>query len=146
MGSPLSAVMVCLNMEMLEKECFSVILPNDTIWLRYVDDVLVLTPSNTDTNTLLNNLNSVNDKIQFTVEEENDGQLPYLDTVIIKSVSNIKFKVYRKPTNKDDLMHYYSGHDKKTKSGVVLSFFFVHTGFVVMNIWTRSWFTSLRFL
>lgn len=58
-----------------------------------------------------------------TVKEENDGQLLYLDTVIVKSITNIKFKVYKKKTNKDNLMHYYSGHDKKTKSGVVLDFF-----------------------
>ena len=31
--------------------------------------------------------------------------------------------MYRKPTNRDDFIHYLSRHDKRTKTGVVLGFF-----------------------
>ena len=31
--------------------------------------------------------------------------------------------MFRKPTNKDDFIHYLSAHDKRTKSGVVIGFF-----------------------
>ena len=62
-------------------------------------------------------------KIQFTIENENNGSLPFLDTVIIREGENIKFKVYRKPTNKDDFVHYLSAHDEKTKSGVLIGFY-----------------------
>ncbi|XP_069992431.1 uncharacterized protein [Penaeus vannamei] len=33
------------------------------------------------------------------------------------------FSIYRKPTNKDDFIHYFSAHSKRTKEGVVIGFF-----------------------
>ena len=41
----------------------------------------------------------------------------------MRSDDNVKFKVYRKPTNKDDYIHYLSAHGEKTKTGVVIGFF-----------------------
>nr|XP_053633351.1 uncharacterized protein LOC128689237 [Cherax quadricarinatus] len=35
----------------------------------------------------------------------------------------LRFKVYRKPTNQNDLLHFYSHHDTKTKRGVIIGFF-----------------------
>ena len=46
MGSPLSPVAACIFMETLEKEEFSKIMGDDTTWLRYVDDVLIIAPQN----------------------------------------------------------------------------------------------------
>ena len=123
MGSPLSAVMACLYIEKLESEHFLKTIPRNSKWLRYVDDVLVISSAKTDFQALLKRLNKINGNIQFTLEEENNGQLPFLDTVIIRDNNTVKFKVYRKPTNKDDLLHYYSAHDTRTKSGVLLGFF-----------------------
>ena len=34
-----------------------------------------------------------------------------------------KFSVYRKPTNKDDFIHYLSGNNDRTKLGVVIGFY-----------------------
>ena len=72
---------------------------------------------------MLTRLNSVHEKIQFTVEEEEDQKLPFLDTLIHRGDEDLRFSVYRKPTNKDDYIHYYSAHSNKTKSGVVIGFF-----------------------
>ena len=33
------------------------------------------------------------------------------------------FSVYRKPTSKDDFIHFFSAHSRKTKEGVVIGFF-----------------------
>ena len=33
------------------------------------------------------------------------------------------FSVYRKPTNKDDFIHFFSAHSRRTKEGVVIGFF-----------------------
>ena len=35
----------------------------------------------------------------------------------------VKFSVYRKPTNRDDFIHFYSAHNDRTKSGVLIGFF-----------------------
>ena len=48
MGSPLSPVAACLFMEMLENEEYGKIMGEDTTWFRYVDDILIITPEDTD--------------------------------------------------------------------------------------------------
>lgn len=57
------------------------------------------------------------------MEEETSNKLPFLDTVIWRGDEGVKFSVYRKPTNKDDFIHYLSAHNDRTKSGVVIGFF-----------------------
>ena len=123
MGSPLSAVMACLFMETVEADSYSRIIGRGSTWLRYVDDVIVIIPNNTNIDNKLRMLNKVNKDIQFTVEEENNGKLPFLDTVVWRGDEGVKFSVYRKPTNKDDFIHYLSAHSDRTKSGVVIGFF-----------------------
>ena len=123
MGSPLSAVLACLYMEVMEEDHYRRILGDGGTWMRYVDDVLTFVPQETDLPRLLQELNDVNAAIQFTIEEETNGQLPFLDTLIMKSGEGLKFTVYRKPTNKNDMIHYFSAHDNRVKSGTVLGFF-----------------------
>lgn len=62
---------------------------------------------------------NVHPKILFSEEEEKNGQLPFLDVLIIKSGNSASCKVYRKQTNKDDYIHRLIAHDTKTKIGTV---------------------------
>ncbi|XP_076044840.1 uncharacterized protein LOC143027434 [Oratosquilla oratoria] len=107
MGSPLSAVSAFLHIEILEKEHISHTIPYDSKWFRYIDNCLCITQKKTDIHDLQRKLNNIDDKIQFTIEEENNGQLPFMDTVIIRLGNITKFKVFRKPTNKDDYIHFF---------------------------------------
>ena len=52
-----------------------------------------------------------------------NGEIPFLDTRVIRAESCFKFKVHRKPTNKEDYVHFYSGHNERVKSGIVIGFF-----------------------
>ena len=122
MGSPLSPVAACLYMEWLEKHHFKDIMGREVIWVRYVDDVLVVVPKTMNLEAKLNELNSVDTKIQFTLEKENRGAIAFLDTEIIRE-DRVKFKVYRKPTNKECYVHFYSGHSDRVKRGIVIGFF-----------------------
>ena len=123
MGSPLSPVGACLYMEDLEQSKFLNIMGADSEWMRYVDDVLVVVPENMDINERLSHLNAVNSNIQFTVEMERDGELAFLDTCIVRTDGGFKFKVHRKPSNKEDYVHFYSAHGERVKSGIVIGFF-----------------------
>ena len=123
MGSPLSAVMAQLFMEALEADHLRRLVGRNVVWYRYVDDVLAVLPVRTDVQDLLQRLNTVHPTIKFTVEEERDDQLPFLDTIIHRRSDNPLFSVYRKPTNKDDFIHFFSAHNRKTKEGVVIGFF-----------------------
>ena len=50
---------------------------------------------------ILSVLNGFNNNIEFTVEEENDGVLPFLDVLICRNDNSIETTVYRKSTNND---------------------------------------------
>lgn len=123
MGSPLSPVAACLYMEVLERDHFKDIMGADSCWLRYVDDVFVLVPEETNLEDKLKKLNEVEEKIQFTLETEIEGKLPFLDVLIIRKQDMARFKVYRKKTNREDYIHYFSAHNDRVKSGVIIGFF-----------------------
>lgn len=123
MGSPLSPVAACLAMEMLEQEEYIKIMGRGATWIRYVDDIMIVVPNGVDLRRKLDRLNRVNERIKFTLELEENGTLPFLDTSIMRSGGVPKFKVYRKDTNCDDFIHYYSAHSERIKSGVVIGFY-----------------------
>ncbi|XP_076034214.1 uncharacterized protein LOC143021003 isoform X1 [Oratosquilla oratoria] len=123
MGSPLSAVLANLFMEFLETGPFANIVPEHVTWLRYVDDILLVTPRRFNLHRLQTALNEVEPTIQFSLKEEIHNSLPFLDTNIFKYGNQLEFKVYRKPTNKKYLIHFYSHHDIRTKIGVVIGIF-----------------------
>ena len=123
MGSPLSPVAACLYLEMLEEKHFLNIMGPDTLWMRYIDDVLIVIPKNVNLEEKLQKLNAVDTKIQFTVEKEENGGLPFLDTLIVREGSDLKYKVYRKPSSKEDYIHYFSGHHERYKRSTVIGFF-----------------------
>lgn len=93
-------------------------------WSRYVDDVIVITSKGTNLQSKRRRFNEVNEKIQFTNEEETEsGILPFLDTKIYRTDARPRFSVHRKPTNKDDFIHFLSAHSERTKRGVVIGCF-----------------------
>ena len=108
---------------MLEADKYVSIMGRGSTWLRYVDDVIVILPNSTNVENKLRRLNGVNKDIQFTIETEKEGELPFLDTVIRRAGKGVKFAVYRKLTNRDDFVHYFSGHSRSVKRGVLIGFF-----------------------
>ena len=68
---------------------------------------MAFVPSELNTGHLLKHLNEVEPAIQFTLEKEKDGQLPFLDVIIRRFRHGLKFSVYREPANKDDFVHYF---------------------------------------
>ncbi|XP_069971546.1 uncharacterized protein [Penaeus vannamei] len=82
MGSPLSAVLAQLFMETLEADHYRIIVGRNVVWLRYVGDIPAVVPTKTNLPDLPHRLNAVHPSIQFTIEEERNEQLPFLDTLI----------------------------------------------------------------
>ena len=99
MGSPVSAAVANLYMEFFEglaltqspDEC------RPRIWKRYVDDTFCILRKGT-VEKLLSHLNSIRPTIQFTVEVEKDGFLPFLDILLRwKDDGSLNATMYRKP-------------------------------------------------
>ena len=46
-----------------------------------------------------------------------------MDILLIRNINKLEFKGYRKPTCKNDHIHFYSHHNNNTKSGIIIGFF-----------------------
>ena len=123
MGNPLSPLLSGLYMEFFERRYLPQILPCYVLWVRYVDDIFCAWPADKDVDSFLSSLNSFVPSIKFTLEVEENGQLPFLDVMVHRTDRSFKFAVYRKPTNICSYIHFYSNHSDKTKVAVFSSMF-----------------------
>ena len=57
------------------------------------------------------------------MEEESNGELAFLDTLLKRNNGEISVLVYRKPTHSDQYLHYSSHHQTSYKESVVSSLF-----------------------
>ena len=71
---------------------------------------------------VLDHLNSISPSITFTVEEETEGRLPFLDSLVTRERDGtLKVGVYRKDTHTDRYLPFDSHHPTHVKRGVVRS-------------------------
>ena len=120
MGSPLSPVISNLYLESLEKTATQSAPFKPKLWVRYVDDTFVIWPHGPDRlRSFHQHLNKQHPKIQFTVEEEKDDQLPFLDVRVSKEGGRLLTSVYRKPTHTERYIPYHSHHHMRTTTGVL---------------------------
>ena len=64
-------------------------------------------------------LNSVDSKISFTIETENNGQIAFLDTLVTRKDGIVIIDVYRKATHTDRYLDYSPHYEKRHKIGTV---------------------------
>lgn len=94
-------------------------LPNKPkIITKYIDDLFLIVNKD-EINITLNTFNSINTKIKFTLEIENNNNLNYLDLSIIRNMNNVKFKWFKKECASNRLLNFYSNHPYyiKTNTG-----------------------------
>lgn len=70
MRSPLSGVMACIFFEFLKSGPFQNILPKQSTYFHYIDDVLLIYPHDTNLPDLVDQLNKVKHTIEFTHKME----------------------------------------------------------------------------
>ncbi|XP_072025169.1 uncharacterized protein [Amphiura filiformis] len=123
MGSPVSPIVANLYMEWLEKEAIATAPVNcqPRLWKRYVDDVLEIVKKGS-VEQLTSHINQIDKtgNIKFTYEKEENQQIAFLDTLIVKKPDgSIKLLVYRKKTHTDQYLHFQSHHPLQHKLSVI---------------------------
>ena len=94
-----------------------------TTYFRYINDVLIFLLQNIKIEEIAEKFNNVESSINFIYEKESNNTISFLDILIIKSQNNLTFKVYCKPTNKNDYIHFYSHDNNKIKIGLIIGFY-----------------------
>ncbi|XP_055859292.1 uncharacterized protein LOC129921477 [Episyrphus balteatus] len=112
MGSPASPILADIVMEALLDNVFEKIPYKPKIITKYVDDIFIILKS-CHVDSTLTALNSFHPKIQFTVEFENNGKLPYLDVLVIRRNNRLIFDWYKKPTSSGRLINFNSKQPKQ---------------------------------
>ena len=118
MGSPLGPLLANVFMssieENLEREGK---LPS--FYRRYVDDTLTVMPNIETASNFLDTLNKAHFSVNFTMETECNGMLPFLGIHLLNRSPQIETKVYLKPTNLSLLLHYQSHVNNRYKQGLL---------------------------
>ncbi|BHF73119.1 hypothetical protein SprV_0401619500 [Sparganum proliferum] len=117
MGSPISGFIAEAVLQRLESLVFQHHKPK--FWARYVDDTFVVIDRD-QLLTFKERLNAVFPDIQFTMEEEENNQLAFLDVLVCrKDCGGLKAKVFRKATNTMQVLNFNSNHPISHKRSCV---------------------------
>ena len=123
MGSPVSITAANLVMEDVERRALSTYPLPLPFWKRYVDDTLTALPQD-KVHCFHEHLNSIESTIQFTVEMESEGTLPFLDTKIAHHPDgSLSTTVFRKTTHTDKYLDFKSHHPLAHKMAVAHTLF-----------------------
>ena len=123
MGSPVSVVVAILFMESFESSALQSFPHPVKLWRRYVDDTFVILKKD-QVGELLDHLNAQHERIEFTLEEEKEGSLPFLDVKVHRlGGGTMKTEVFRKATHTDKYLHYESHHSSQHKASVPQTLF-----------------------
>ena len=88
-------------------------------WFRYVDDTFT-SMLEEFIDLFLNHLNQQHQRIKFTIEHQQDRQLPFLDTCVrIEEDGTFSTNVYRKKTHTNQYLNFNSNHHLSQKVGTV---------------------------
>ncbi|BHF66735.1 hypothetical protein SprV_0200975700 [Sparganum proliferum] len=117
MGSPISGFIAEAVLQRLESLVFQHHKPK--FWARYVDDTFVVIDRD-QLLTFKERLIAVFPDIQFTMEEEENNELAFLDVLVCrKDCGGLKTKVFRKATNTMQVLNFNSNHPISHKRSCV---------------------------
>ena len=123
MGSPISPIIADIFMEHFENIILKSAPLKPSTWFRYVDDTFVIWSHGKETlPPFLAFLNAQHPNIKFTMEIEQDNQIPFLDVLVRRNRDGtLGHRVYRKPTHTDRYLHATSHHHPSQKNSVISS-------------------------
>ena len=121
MGANTSSIFLEVYVQYLENTAIYNILVKHKImgYFRYVDGILIVYRNkNTDIYAVLNSFNSLCPTLSFTIEEEKDNTINFLDISIYKT-NRINFRIYKKPATTDLIISHDSNHPHEHKTSAI---------------------------
>ena len=118
MGSPLSGTLAELYLQNIKHKYIKQWLDSKEIhyYRRYVDDIIILiNTQKIQEEQVINNINSINNNLSFSMTQEESNKTNFLDLTLIRNNSNIEINKYRKETCTDTVIHYHSNHPTEQK-------------------------------
>jgi hypothetical protein len=122
MGAPSSAILSEIYLQHMEHTKIIDILTQHNIlrYHRYVDDILVIYDYHvTDINDVHKTLNILSSTIKFTLENETEHHINFLDLTIHNTDGKLSFSIYRKPTATDIIIPATSSHPPEHKHAAI---------------------------
>jgi len=120
MGSPLGPLFANVFMSNFERKYMKQIKKlGVNLWLRYVDDVFATLKNKEDAEKILEFLNNQHPNIRFTIEHEENHQLPFLDTTVKRCIGKYTTTVYHKKTFTGVYLNWTSLTAKRYKLGLI---------------------------
>ena len=110
MGTHCAPNYAIIFMAELEEAFLEQTLHKPRIWLRFIDDIfMVWSHGEEQLQIILDELNQFHPQIKFT-EDHSEYGLPFLDTFTYIEEEKLKTRVYHKPTDNKQYLHYSSCH------------------------------------
>lgn len=121
MGSPISPILATIILDHLLDSVIPGLPFSFAFIYKYVDDIICAVPSDFVPLTLTA-FNSFNDSLKFTIEQESNCSVPFLDTRVIRTTGNkIILDWYSKDTASGRFLNYHSNHPKNQKYNTVIA-------------------------
>ncbi|XP_053598083.1 uncharacterized protein LOC128668677 [Microplitis demolitor] len=119
MGAPISPILADFVMDHLVEDRLNKITFDIPFFKRYVDDICTCIPKD-KIDEFLRIFNSYQEKsLQFTIELENNNEISFLDTKLIKQNNRLITNWYRKPTWSGRYINFNSNHPLSQKIGII---------------------------
>lgn len=120
MGTKMACPYANIFMAMIETKLTSTITNHLALWKRFIDDIFFIwLGSQESLQDFMRTANTLHPTIKFTFESS-DSQVHFLDTTVYLDESRrIRTTLYRKPTDKNLLLHYDSHHPLHVKRGII---------------------------
>ena len=122
MGGPASPTTAEIYMQAYECTAITTALHPPKVWEQFVDDVYSIL-KRTHLENFFHHINNLHQNIKFTMEEESNGELAFLDILLKRNNGEISVLIYRKPTHTDQYLQYSSHHQTSCKKNISSSLF-----------------------
>jgi hypothetical protein len=122
MGAPISAILSEVFLQCIEHMLIYDILKQNNIqgYFRYFDDCLIIYDTElTDIHSVLNEFNMITPNLKFTIEEEKDKCINFLNITVIRKQQQFSFNIYLKPTVTDHIITQDSCHPQEHKFSAI---------------------------